>query len=250
MSSDKRIAEVFTLPSQGLIYEEDVNPEIVLSSMTTRHEMLRLSTSEDSHKIMSQIIDDCMESDAGISSYDLCLGDFQYLMFMLRVVTFGNEYELRGKCPFCGFEQSTKIHLDELEVHQYDDSLVELMEVELPRTEHKVKLTLQTPRMLDRINTKVKEYRRRHKDSDENPILLFNILASIEELDGEKPNAFKLEEWVKNLPLADTNTLINRIDLINTKIGIDLGVEGECKVCGTTYQVPFRINQTFFRPNS
>lgn len=250
MSNDTRIAEVFTLPSKGMIYEEEVNPEVMLSSMTTRHEMLRLSATEDSQKIMAQIIEDCLESDLGISVYDLCLGDFQYLMFMLRVVTFGNNYELRGRCPFCGFEQSTSINLDELEVKEYDDSLIDLMEITLPRTGSKVKLTLQTPRILDRINSKVKEYRRRHKDTDENPVILYNILSSIEEIDDEIPNAFTLEEWIKNLPLADTNALTNRIDLINSKIGIDLSVEGNCKICGTAYQVPFRINQTFFRPRS
>jgi hypothetical protein len=212
--------------------------------------MLRLSTTEDSQRIMAQIIDDCIDSDLGISAYDLCLGDFQYLMFMLRVVTFGNEYELRGRCPYCGFEQTTKINLDELEVKEYDDSLADLLEITLPKTGSKVKLTLQTPRILDRISTKVKEYRRRHKDSDENPVILYNILASIDEVEDENSNAFMLEEWVKNLPLADTNAIINRIDLINNKMGIDLNVEGACKICGTTYQVPFRINQTFFRPGS
>ena len=40
MSDDTRIAEIFILPSQGLVYEEKVNPEVTLSSMTTRHEML------------------------------------------------------------------------------------------------------------------------------------------------------------------------------------------------------------------
>lgn len=250
MSDKTRIAEVFTLPSNGMIYEEEVTPEVVLSSMTTRHEMLRLSTVEDSQKIMAQIIDDCIESDLGISAYDLCLGDFQYLMFMLRVVTFGSEYELRGRCPFCGFEQTTKINLDDLEVHEYDDSLADLLEITLPKSGNNIKLTLQTPRILDRISTKVKEYKRRHKDSDENPTILYNIVASIEEIDDERPNSFTLEEWVKNLPLADTNALMNRIELINNKIGISLDVEGECKVCGTVYQVPFRINQTFFRPGS
>ena len=248
--SDVRIAEVFTLPSKGLIYEEEVNPEVILSSMTTRHEMLRLSTTEGSQKIMSQIVDDCIESELGISSYDLCLGDFQYLLFMLRIVTFGNEYELNTKCPFCGFNQSTMINLDELEIKEYDNSLAEMLEVTLPKTGSKIKLTLQTPRILDRINTKIKEYRKRHKDSDENPAILYTIMASIEEIDDEVPNQFTLEEWIKNLPLADTNVLINRIDLINSKIGLDLDLDIECKVCGTEYLAPFRFNETFFRPRS
>ena len=250
MSDNARIAEVYTLPSRGLIYEEEVNPEIILSSMKTKHEMLRLSATDESQKIMSQIIDDCIESDMGISSYDLCLGDFQYLMFKLRVVTFGPEYELRGKCPFCGFEQKFDVNLDDLEIREYDDSLAELLEVSLPVTGQKVKLTLQTPRMLDRINTRVREYRRRHKDSDENPTLMYTIISSIEELDDEVPNAFMLEDWVRELPLADTTTLMNRIDRINGFMGVDLSIEENCKICNTAYQVPFRINETFFRPNS
>jgi uncharacterized pyridoxamine 5'-phosphate oxidase family protein len=71
-----RIVETLSLPSKGMIYEEDVNPEIQLSSMKTKHEMLRLSATEESQKIMAQIVDDCIVNDMGISSYDLCLGDF------------------------------------------------------------------------------------------------------------------------------------------------------------------------------
>lgn len=250
MSNNARIAEVFTLPSKGMVYEEEVNPEVILGSMKTRHEMLRLSATDDSQKIMAQIIDDCIQSDIGISAYDLCLGDFQYLLFMLRIVTFGNEYELSGRCPYCGFDQKTTINLDELEVKEYDDSLADLLEMELPVSENKVKLTLQTPRTLDRISTKVKEYRKRHKDIDENPTILYNIISSIEELDDEVPNLFTLEEWVKELPMADTNALMNRIDLINSKIGIDLSVDENCKICGTMFKFPFRFNSTFFRPDS
>lgn len=250
MSSDVRIAEEFTLPSRGMIYEEEVDPEVVLSSMTTRHEMLRLSVTEDSLKIMSQIIDDCIESDLGISSYDLCLGDFQYLMYMLRVVTFGTDYELVGRCPYCGYEQSTATKLDELEVKEYDDSLADLLEIQLPKSGNKIKLTLQTPRILDRINARIKDYRRKHRDSDENPTILYNILYSIEEVDDDTPNSFELETWVKNLPLADTNALVNRIEQVNQQIGLNLDVEEMCRICGTTYKVPFRINQTFFRPDS
>ena len=96
-----RIVENVVLPSKGLIYEEDVSPEIELSSMKTKHEMLRLSATEESQKVMAEIIDDCIVGDLGISSYDLCLGDFQYLLYKLRVVTFGPDYEMTAKCPFC-----------------------------------------------------------------------------------------------------------------------------------------------------
>ena len=245
-----RIAEQFTLPSHGKLYVDDVNPEVVLSSMKAKHEMLRLSATEESHKIMSQIIDDCIETDFGISSYDLCLGDFQFLLFKLRIVTFGNGYELLGKCPFCGFEQTYKVDLDTLETKEYTDSYEDLKHLTLPVGGEELLLTYQTPRMLDRINTKMKEYRKRHRDSDENPTILFNIMSVIDEVNGEIPDALELEEWIKELPLADATAIVNRIDEMNNSIGVNLYVEDSCRICGTNFIVPFRVNNTFFRPNS
>lgn len=247
-TADARIAENFTLPSKGIIYEEKVNPEIILSSMKTKHEMMRLSASENSNKIMADIIDDCIVGNPGISSYDMCLGDFQYLMYKLRTVTFGPEYEMFGICPFCGSENNIVVNLDELEIHEYDESLAELLTVSLPISKHDITLTLQTPRILDKINRKVNEEKRRRKGAD-NPALLFNITTSIVELDGEEPNPFSLEEIIRDLPMKDTNLLLNRINEINSKIGVQLDIDATCSRCGKYFVAPFRIYPSFFRPD-
>jgi hypothetical protein len=96
----------------------------------------------------------------------------------------------------------------------------------------------------------MKEYRKRHKNSDENPTILFNIMSVIDEVNGEIPDALKLEEWIKELPLADATAIVNRIDEMNNSIGVNLYVEDSCRICGTNFIVPFRVNNTFFRPNS
>ena len=244
-----RIVENVVLPSKGLIYEEDVSPEIELSSMKTKHEMLRLSATEESQKVMAEIIDDCIVGDLGISSYDLCLGDFQYLLYNLRVVTFGPDYEMTAKCPFCGYENTVKVNLDELPVNEFDESLADLLEFTLPVSGNKIKLTMQTPRMLDRINSKMRQYNKRRKNTNENTVVLFTIMSSIEEIDDEAPDTLHLEDWVRELPMADTNTILKRIDEINGKLGIELDTLEVCGVCGSNYIAPFRINNTFFRPD-
>lgn len=245
-----RIAETCTLPSRGQIYTEDVNPEVVLSSMKAKHEMLRLSATDGSQKIMASIIDDCIESDVGISSYDMCLGDFQFLLYKLRIVTFGPEYELNCECPVCRYRQALKVNLDDFYINEYDDSIIGKTELELPKSGDQIRLTLQTPKILDRIAIRDKEYRRRHKNSDENPTLLHTIMETIEEINGEKVNEFKLEEYIKELPLADANAILKRIDELNNDIGVDMFMENRCKVCGSTYQVPFRITPAFFGPDN
>lgn len=244
-----RIVETLSLPSKGIIYEEDVASEIELSSMKTKHEMLRLSATEDSQKIMADIIDDCLVTKLGISSYDLCLGDFQYLLYKLRVVTFGPEYEMGCRCPFCGFDHTLSINIDELPINEYDESLSDLLELELPVSGNKVKLTMQTPRMLDRISAKVREHNKRRKNTNENATLLYTIMACIEEIDDEKMDVVQLEQWVRDLPMADTNTIIYRIDEINNSLGVDCDSLTTCPVCGSNFIAPFRVNETFFRPN-
>ncbi len=249
MAADARIAETFTLPSKGKIYEEAVNPDIVLGSMKTKHEMLRLSASENSNKIMADIIDDCIDGNPGISSYDMCLGDFQYLMYKLRTVTFGPDYEMYGICPHCGSENYINVNLDELEIYEYDDELADLLDIKLPVSGNTITITLQTPRMLDLINRKTNEAKRRRK-SNENAQLLYNLTTSIVTIDGEEPNPFTLEEFVKDLPMKDTNALLNRINAVNSKIGVQLDVDTACSECGKYFAAPFRIYSTFFRPDN
>lgn len=246
---NSRIVESLVLPSKGLIYEEEINPELQLSSMKTKHEMLRLSATEETQKVMAEIIDDCIQTDIGISSYDLCLGDFQFLLYKLRTVTFGPEYQLSCICPYCGFENMVTLNLDELPVKEYTDDLGDLLEFELPITEQRVKITMQTPRMLDRINSRVREHNKRRTGVTENATLLYTIMACIEEIDGEPVDLTRMESWIRELPMADTNTILYRINLVNESIGIDLDSTATCRVCGSTFVAPFRVNDTFFRPH-
>lgn len=244
-----RIVEKVCLPSKGLVYEEDVNPEIELSSMKTKHEMMRLSATDGNQKVMANIIDDCIVSDMGISSYDLCLGDFQYLLYKLRVVTFGPEYEMQCRCPYCGFENTVTLNIDELKINEYSDSILDLLELDLPISGNHIKLTMQTPRMLDRINSRIKETNQRRRNSDENLTVLYTILSCIEEIDDEPIEIVTAENWVRELPLADSNAILYRINELNDCLGIELDSLTTCKICRSTFLAPFRVNDSFFRPN-
>lgn len=244
-----RIVEKVCLPSKGLVYEEDVNPEIELSSMKTKHEMMRLSATDGNQKVMANIIDDCIVSDMGISSYDLCLGDFQYLLYKLRVVTFGPEYEMQCRCPYCGFENTVTLNIDELKINEYNDSILDLLELDLPISGNHIKLTMQTPRMLDRINSRIKETNQRRRNSDENLTVLYTILSCIEEIDDEPIEIVTAENWVRELPLADSNAILYRINELNDCLGIELDSLTTCKICRSTFLAPFRVNDSFFRPN-
>ena len=245
--AEARIAESFVLPSRGKVYEEEINPEVTLSSMTTKHEMLRLSVNEDNQKLMADIIDDCIQNEVGISAYDMCIPDYQFLMYKLREVTFGNDYEMQGICPFCGTRQDMIVDLDDLEVIEFSEEMLDYMEVELPQSNSTVEITMQTPRMLDSINRQVKQAKKKIKNK-ENPQILYLMLNSIIKKDDEDFNSLEGETWLRNLPLGDANRIIASIDKLNTSFGLDLSVYHTCDFCGEEIIAPFRVNETFFRP--
>ena len=156
------IVESFELPSKGLIYDVPVKSTFQLRSMTTEDEMKRLSHSEDQYRLLSEIMDSCITTDLGISCYDMHIGDYQYVLHRLRVVTYGADYKVSSICPYCGNQDIYDIDLDSLDIIQYDEETFKKYKyITLPKSEKNVELDFMTPRMLDQIEAKKREDKRR-----------------------------------------------------------------------------------------
>lgn len=254
MSDNYTIAETYTLPSRGLIYSKKVNPDVKIRSMTTVEEMRRLSHTDSPYKTLCDIIDSCILNDVGISSYDMHLGDYQYLLHRLRVVTYGSKYPSSSMCPICGTLNKLTLDLDDIEVLRLDDEKIDsyksLFNVELPRTKRNITLKFTTPRDLDEITKEEKEYREASPDDNSNIGYLFTLMHSIAEVDGKVPNPILLRDFIKKLPLMDTNAILQREIKINNEVGIVTTIKNVCSnsKCGAKYKTSFRITTEFFGP--
>ena len=76
--------EEYSLPSKGQIYSVKFDPCVKLRSMTVADEMKRLTSTDSPYKNMSEIIESCLETKLPVSVYDMCLGDYQYLLHRLN----------------------------------------------------------------------------------------------------------------------------------------------------------------------
>ena len=246
---DYTIAESYTLPSRGKIYGVDVNPNIKIRSMTTQEEMKRLSPSNGAYKNICEIIDDCLVEKPGISSYDMHLGDYQFLLHKMRIVTYGPEYNAQSVCPYCSSMNSDIISLENIQVFDFDEEEVKsYFEFDLPKSKRHIKLRMQTPRILDEIQARAKEIKKRSKNYIGDPAFLISIEMMIDEIDGKKPNPLNLTEFVRNLPMMDTNYIVKHCQKINESIGLDTLLSNTCEVCGLEYENRFRTNSEFFGP--
>lgn len=242
------IQEEYSLPSKGMLYGRQFDPLVKLRSMTVAEEMKRLTATDYPYKNMSEIIDDCILDKLPISTYDMCLGDYQYLLHKLRVVTYGPDYKLTMACPFCGELFDFTLDLDSLEVHEYDDSVNELLTLELPKSGHVIRMRLQTPRDLDKIEQKKKEMKKNFPEMKTDPTLLLNIESLIGDIDGQPINPATIQTFVENLPMRDTNLLLQRANKINEKVGVETMITAKCSNCNHEVVAPFRFTNEFFRP--
>lgn len=243
------ITEEYSLPSKGLVYNKKFDPEFTIKSMTLADELKRLSPSKNAYKHMAEIIDSCLITKFPISAYDLCLGDYIFLLHKLRIVTYGSDYNLSYTCPYCGEESKDSINLDSMPVKEFDDSVSSLMIITLPNSELEVKLRLQTPRDLDNIARKVREDKIKFPEGDDQE-LSYIIESYIDTIDGEGLDPILGRNTLKTLGMKDINYLINAADKLNESIGIDSNMMLHCENCGREIYVPFRYTDEFFRPSN
>jgi len=243
-------AEYVTLPSRGKIYTPAINPEILLDSMTTINEQQRIAPSDLSYKPLSDILDECIKNEFPMSAYDLCIGDWQFLLYKLRAVTYGAQLKLNVKCPVCLSQHEVIVSLDDLDIINDMEKIEELRTITLPKTGQIVTLKMQTPRGLDQIARKTKDFRQRRKGTSEDPTFIYNIENCIGMIDGVLPDPATFDDWVKALPMMDTITILNASKALNETIGVDNDLALTCETCGQTYKTQFQITSEFFRPTT
>lgn len=246
-NNNSPVQEIFTLPSHGKIYTEDVKENFTMRSMTLNEEMQRLAHSDHKYELLCNIIDKCMVDGPGISSYDMCIGDYIYCLYMLRIVTYGPEYRISPQCNYCRNVNEDKFNLHDLTINEYTDEISKYVEFMLPESKRVVTIKPQTPRSLDNIEDKIKMYKRKITTSLDSTIMC-ELLNTISKVDGVELDSIKLEEFVRSLKMADVNMIQNYSAKLNDSIGVDNSIIIKCDMCGLTYRTNLAITSEFFRP--
>lgn len=244
------IQEEFTLPSQGRIYDKLVNPNIKLRSMTAQDEMLRLTVSDDKSKVLADVVERCIEGEKpAVSVYDMCIGDYYYLLNALRLVTYGSKLNYTARCLVCGDIFDTVLDLDDIPVRNWDENYDKLKTVVLPDSKKTIELNYQTPRMLDDIARRIKQLKKQNADlPDEAEEEQQKIIFSIKTIDGRRPNPAEAEMLVKKMKMKDYNFLSQKVDLLNESLGPHRVIQLECTHCHNETLALFRYSSQFFRP--
>jgi len=196
---------------------------------------------------------------------DLLIGDRYYLMFLIRGITFGNEYDFTLKCPSCGMEGMYKYDLNDLfntiKKVDSDKDYEYPIKVRLPylsdllKTDIYIGLRYPTGRDLDNIfqskfGKRAKPRRRFEPTADgiqtDSNDDISNILKKcIVDVNGDT-NPIKLAQFIDKLHAKDL-AVINEA-ITEDQPGIDTTIMVECMHCGEQIgPIMLPITDNFFR---
>jgi hypothetical protein len=249
--NDYTIMEGYELPSKGKIYDKVVDPHVELRSMTARDEMKRLSPSSTPLKTLADIIEGCCIEKPAVHVYDMALGDYEFLLHKLRIVTYGEDYKVALRCSECGEMIETIAKLDQLNVKEFNEEEIDkLRTFSLPKSGRTVTLNFLSPRSVEEMEVKVKDMKRKYKTATIDFDTLVRLLTNIDLVDGEKKAEHELENIITNLPALDLQKILNNIDKLNQQVGLENILYLTCPKCGEEITTFFRFGPEFFRPTN
>jgi len=191
------------------------------------------------------ILDRCISSN--ISAKDILLFDSNFLMFYLRKISYGDEYEFELKCSnsICEKKFIHKVDISKLTFEELPNTVKEPIEVILPKSGYTVKVVL--PRLYHSEEITLKNSNRKKTTEDSEKRMLDNlILTTVEIIDvnGEEIDSRDWEDFYEALPGMDTAALR---DATSFSTGVDTLDNVVCPYCETDFSGSIPMGPEFFR---
>lgn len=244
--------ELIPLPSGGKLYDKvSSDPEVLngfirLRQMTIKEEEI-LSTSRfaKTGSTTRMIISRCIDS--AIDAKDILLFDSNYLLFRLRQISYGDEYQFELQCinPICDKKFQHKVTISKLKFETLPKDFTEPITVKLPKSKYTVLVLL--PRLYHSEEIYMRNTNRKKSSDDEDKRLVDNIyVTTVDILDSEGSSIPKgeWEEFLSNLPSIDRAAITKATDFTT---GVDRLWDVNCPYCEADYSGTIPIGPEFFR---
>lgn len=245
--------DTIILPSRGLIYDKDMCPgeSVRVRAMLTEDESLLASANnENIDQLLSQLIHGCVVDGWKGSISRMISADRLAVLYGIRKVTYGGEYQFSVTCPNCRFESIYAIDLSRLPVTYMEDDDIEPYFLTLPVSGDRISWRfLRGDDEQEAIVYRRNVIKRSRGALKTDPTIEFQQARRILSINGEenlKQN--EVINYVKKMHSRDR--LAWSKDVREHSIGIDMELEVTCKnfSCGRSRIIELPQSDDFFRP--
>lgn len=235
-------AMAFPLPSGGKFYQdaedEDLRNGIIklYPFSIADEEIITNKTYLKNGTMFRVLFDTCMAS-----NYDakkLLQFDALYIMYVLRQISYGDDYNFSVKCEQCEEEFDWSMNISDIEWAELPEDTVDEREIELPISHYTVTMSL----MRLGLEEQQEVIKKKYQCSEKVAILISNT-TSIKDENGEELNPADWADFYAELPTKDRNVINKSFEGTKQEPKITIN----CPNCGSeiTFNVP--ISEDFFR---
>jgi hypothetical protein len=235
------------LPSRASIYSNGNVPSVVkIRPITTKEEKILYAS--NSAKALDDVIKACIVEPASLSLGNLIVPDKYAILLNLRIISIGDVYKVRYKCPSCGEVNEYEINLSELPINYLEESFEEPYTLALETLDKTVGIRLLRGKDLDEVDDMVKRIRRKANGPIKgDPGYIFRLAKYIQEIDGIQVSFDIATKFVESW---SSKTSIEFRDLLeDIKVGHDIELFKDCDFCGEELDFDLPFTGEFFRPS-
>lgn len=223
--------------------------KVTLRAMMVSEEKI-LYTAKD-FSFIKKIVKACCVEPKDLDIKTLHPNDLIYLLYAIRLITFGSKYTDERKCPECGLKQDIEIDISEMEMTQLKtEGLEDRLKVKLPVNGDTLQLKLLSQGDLDdidrKVNAGVNKGTIREPGSYEFTMKLKKTIDTINDEPFES-EAHKIA-YIEKLNARDLAAI--QATLGKIEFGFDTTVYTECVGCGAEMEVAGTICPEFFHPTT
>jgi hypothetical protein len=241
------------VPSHGFLYkgttnDEDVSRGAIRVRQFTLNEEKILTTDRfiQQGKALDMILENCIKSD--IDPNDLISSDRLYILFYLRGMSYGLDYDFSVKCYHCGYNFEQTIDIDKLNVVEWTEETYpkEPIVVELPMSGFKVEAHVMRGRDEVKLMEKSRELRNLNQVDDSIGEALVLLIDKVITDKGEVLSPRDKEDFINNgLVAGDADYF--REEMRKIDCGIQPLSRIYCPKCDGELEFNVPLGRNFFR---
>lgn len=243
-SNPSALTETVKLPSKGLL--SNIPSEIVIKAIQRKDKKKMLLSETDD--ILLSLLQYSIVSPQDFNVYNLLPFESEYLLYRLRVLTYGNEHTFKERCPYCGHVNEVEIDLNDIAIKEVPDNFSMVFDVPpLPVSGAVLKCKLLSEGERKEIAKRSKELRENTGDKSVDIDMIWE--SRIVSINGNNSLApIEITKFLDELTDYDSEYFMEYYSKYEGNYGLQTKLQFKCDSCNAHVESNMPSIYTFFRP--
>lgn len=229
--------------SRGLV--PNIPPEVTIRAIQRKDKKKLLMTNPDD--VLLALLQASIISPQNFNVYNLYSFESTYLLYRLRVLTYGNEHKYHDTCPHCRGDNEIEVNLSEVPIIPVPDDFKPIFNITLPVSGVTLTCKLLNEGELISVRKKAAELEEKTGNMSALGDLLWE--SRICAINGnEKVAPIEITQFLDDLIDYDNEYLMYHYNKQIGNYGLQTNLTTKCDICGKTFNSEIPSIYTFFRP--